>query len=777
MKPGLAYIHQFKNIEGKTVTTTIYDMSYLVPDDNDTQLVTLPAAGDPLHLSTSGSKEEKFAALKAKILTIKFNSTPSENLSTFADGPDDRFKVVTNIEEGFSSQEMFQGFLVLDDNSEAFLPPTNVVTLTATDKLGALKDIPWTEDDGTFPVGKYKLSTIIAQCLKKTGLSLAIKCVNNLRHGSGQMQYQALFSTASNTVVVSTDSGFFYDGMEITTTGTASNNSTDVVNLVEDGAGVKILHLDRTITVAEAGVTTTFTDTSSQKHFYDAIYLYAHSFEAEIGKMMSCYEILERILGEDCFLTQWQGQWWIMRVDEFDGNPPYVASFDVDGVFLTFDGASNFNKDIGATEDIFFSDEQTIVTLQREHGFVKETYRYDNPQENPCNSDFSRGTGTGPTPTQSGDLDYDPECWTLLREGVTGTNASIDTAPVSGSVGIIRKTYELGYEKERKLLLMNAASGGRHYMKSAGIDVKAKSTLDISFDTRFDTNLGIANVFPALIRLEGDDGSMWDWQYNEADGTNQWEEVFSGTGSFAHTWQYNRVADDTTEWRGIGTESKEIPVNGTVYIRLVMGSVQPNEIWFNNLRVTYNAFINGSRQKYSGQFSKVDRTDTQNSGVITTSKYLAVRDEQVYISDSPEKMFKGAMMFFNGTRYILALKYFTSHAFGQSYPPGPEYCIPYGQTQAFAVFNQYRNANRIFQYKFQGDKTAQGFGNLPPDLLNKYFITDNNIHSNNRHFMLLTFDHDLFLCESTGTMAETYRTDLGKLYGDVFSFKYISENA
>jgi hypothetical protein len=770
MKPGLAYIHQLKNIEEKIVTTTIYDTSFMVSDDVDVILVSLQAAGDPLHLTTSGSKEDKLAPLKAKILTIQFNSTPSEDLSTFADGHDDRFKVVSQIE----NQTIFEGFLELNDNNEAFLPKTNIVTLSANDKLAALKDITWTEDDGTFPVGRYKLGTIIGHCLKKTGLSLPIKVVNNLRHGTGQKQYQALFSTSSNTVVVSTDDGFFYNGMEITTTGTASNNSTDVVNLVEDGAGVKVLHLDRTITISEAGVTTTFTDTSSQKHFYDGIYLDAKTFEAEIGKSDDCYTVLEKILGEDCFLTQWQGAWWIMRVDEFDGNPPYVATFGEDGNFGQFDGATNFNKNVGFNEDIYLSDEQTQVTLQREHGFVKETYRYETPQENPCNSDFSRGTGTEPTPTESGDLDYDPECWTLLREGDTGTNASIDSAPVSGSVGIIRKTYADGYERERKLILMNAASGGRHYMKSAGIEVKAKSTLDISFDTRFDTNLSISNVFPALIRLEGDDGTMWDWQYNEADGTNLWVEVFSGTGSFAHTWQYNRVADDTTEWRGIGTESREIPVDGTVYIRLVMGSVQPNEIWFNNLRVTYNAFINGSRQKYSGQYSRVDRTDTQNSGIITTKKYLAARDEQVYISDSPEKLFKGAMMFFNGTRYILAVKYFTSHAFGQSFPPGPEYCVPYGQTQAFAVWNQYRNANRIFQYKFQGRN--EGFGELPPDLLNKYFITDNDQHSNNRHFILLTFDHDLFLCESTGTMAETYRTDVPKMYGDVFSFKYISEN-
>lgn len=774
MKPGLAYIHQFKNVEGKTVTTTIYDTSFMVSDDVDVILYTLPASGRPLRLSTKDTGEDKHTTIKAKQLTIEFNSDLDVNLSTFADGPDDRFKVVSTIEEGLGSQTIFEGFLVLDDNKEAFLPNTNIVTLTATDKLGALKDIPWTDDDNAYPVGKFKLGVIIAQCLKKTGLSLAIKCVNNLRHGTGQSQFLTTFSSVSNTAIVNTDSGYFYNGMEIITTGTANNNSTDIVNLVEDGAGVKVLHLDRTITVSEASVNATFTDTSSQKHFYDAIYLDAKTFEAKINEAENCYSVLQKILGEDCFLTQWQGQWWIMRVDEFDGNPPYVATFDADGVFGQFDGAADFDKNVGFTEDIYLSDEATEVSLQREHGFVKETYDYSNPEEIPCNSDFSRGEIIGAVDPD--DSRYEIDCWTLVRTL---------SQPVT-STAFIRRVFEDGYEKNRYAVITPASDSGTpwNYLKSDPIPVGLRDKVTVSVDYRWSANAsgGGVTYYPMLIYLLDNSGEYWHW-WNSSTTTD--ESTFFWTGP--ETSEQNRyipvnwvLSDvDETEWRTLTVLLDRMPAEGELYIGLLQMNQSGSgfddvDAHYANLRVDYEPYINDSYQRYSGQYNQIDRTDTQGSGIITTNKYLVARDKQVFISDSPKKIFKGAMLFHNGTRYILAQKYFTSHAFGQSFPPGPEYCVPYGQTQVFAVFNQYRNANRIFQYKYQGRN--DGFGLLPPDLLNKYFITDNNIHSNDRHFMLLTFDHDLFLCESTGTMSETYRTDLGKLYGDVFSFKYISSN-
>ena len=63
-------------------------------------------------------------------------------------------------------------------------------------------------------------------------------------------------------------------------------------------------------------------------------------------------------------------------------------------------------------------------------------------------------------------------------------------------------------------------------------------------------------------------------------------------------------------------------------------------------------------------------------------------------------------------------------------------------------------------------------GTLPPDLINRFTLIDERADSLNRNFMLVTFDHDLFLCESVGTLVEILRVEPGKVYGDVWSIKY-----
>jgi len=82
------------------------------------QLVDLDPAGDPLHLKTIDNDEDKYTPIKAKQVVIKFLSDANYNMSIFADGPEDRFKVTVYIE----SQIIFFGFSTPDDLSEDFLP-------------------------------------------------------------------------------------------------------------------------------------------------------------------------------------------------------------------------------------------------------------------------------------------------------------------------------------------------------------------------------------------------------------------------------------------------------------------------------------------------------------------------------------------------------------------------------------------------------------------------------------------------------------------------------
>lgn len=848
MKNGLAYVHQFKNIEGKTVTTYIYDTLVQVPDDNDVTLYSIDPAGSPLTLSTVDNNEDKFTQVKSKQLTIRFNSDANFNRITFSDGADNRFYVTCDID----SQIIFKGYLSLDDITEAFLPPKNVVVLVATDKIGSLKDIPLTEDDGENVTGKYPIGELIALCLKKTGLSLPINVINNIRHGSGQLTSAAnFFAPGSGNKITLPNTTFFYVGQTFTVTGTASNNKTFIVqSLTVVGTDIDVF-VDTTV-VAEAALAAVFTDSSSGLHFYAGVYLDAKTFEEQIGESEDCYTCLEKILGEDCFITQFKGEWWIVRVDELDSNPLYKASFDEDGIFGQIDGIVNLDKEIGFNESLYFSEESTNVVSQRPHGFVRETYRFEVPEEIICNEIFERGDLTATI--SANEKHYDVDCWRGYRDNFPTSDVIAPTTDI-----YIRRDFVNDYETARYVVIEQSGTPASNLIMSDPIDMGLKDKFNLTVSRRLSADQGGSGSFTdivARVRLYGDDGTFYTLHGGTiTDAIPRWVACTSTFTTNQQAIQYQGDAsEDQRDTVSKTVEAPPIPVAGYIRILLYQSGLWGDvaDTYIEPPELEYLAFINGTYQRYTGQYNRIDLTETQGSGV-KTSGYLAARDEQVYISDSPKKLFKGAMfitkkstLLYNGSiqfaapdtfvlsgdqtatytpdtylfidsttheglvkvisstyniiggttaivisglsiititesgtihlmAFVLTSRFYSAQPFALGYPPDTTYLHPYGTLQVFCVFNQYRNANRVFQYTFQGHNTLIGFGTVPPDLPNKYSITDSSPDSDFRTFMLLRFDHDLFLCESSGTLAETYRSDLGKLYGDVFEFKYTAD--
>lgn len=752
-KYGFKYQLQFQDIEeAVTVTVDIIDTSVIIDDDAEEQIVTLHAAGEPLIISTTNNDRSKYQPIRSKQAVIRFLSDRNNLLTaaTFADAPDDNWLVHVYTAAPVT---IFKGFLMLSDVSQPFQPDPNIVELTASDHLPLLKEAPLVDFDGANPSGKYRVGTLLAMALRLTGLDLGIKVVNNLRH------------------------------------------------------------LDR------------------DDHFYNSVYIDAKTFEDEVGTSVNAYEALAIILGEDCYLTQWQGYWWIMRIDEFDGNPQYVAEFTSAGELMSIT-SSAITKSIGNGQPVFFIRRDQVYETTRPVLHDRETFEYETPKEVPCNVDFERGTGAEPTGgTVDETIDYTPECWLLLRQDGVG----IDQTPSADALGVIRKIFDFGYEKDRYVIVQNGVAAANHYLKSEGIPVRAKDRLDISIDTRFDTNLGITNVFPMTVRLEGNDGTVWDWRYNEADGTNQWENVGVGASVTNVQWSYNRSADDTREWRTISAESKDIPVDGEVYLRLTMLSATPNQIWYNSLRVEYLAYINGTYRKYTAQYTQITRDPATG--------YKTKREEVTRLSDSPKPLFKGAMFIIDigaelfsgsvqfgatgfsltgdlravytpgkwihvasasntgfyrvvisvynvigGTTAVttdpaptpvteaavisvaifeLTTAWYTAAPFALGPPPGDEYYLPYTTQQVRAIWNQYQGY-RVFT------GSVKGLGASWTDLLHKITLTDTDINTNNRYFMLISIVQNWRRDEWNAVFAEVYRTDTGKDYASPLTFKYLT---
>lgn len=762
MAIGRYYTMEFKNVEDVFVKVLIGDNTI---DAETPEIIQLDPAGSPLRISTIDEGENKFTPIKPQQVTITFLSNGNTSLQTFSDGADDRFSVTVL----YGTTIVFYGFLSLSDNSEAFLPPRNQVVLTANDKLGALKEIPLTDSEGENPQGKYTIGNLIAMCLQKTGLSLQIRVLNNLRH--------------------------------------------------EGSTG----------------------------HIYNETFLDAKTFEEEIGISENCYDVLSKILGFDCFITQYKECWWICRIDEYDSNAMSVARFDENGEYVDSYVETTLTKGIGFNETHWLSDEATIVQPMRPIGFDKLTYNFVNPLEIVCNQDFDRGAFIEDLPEEENEdgvmeqvKSYTLDCWDWLsRAAGSFTYSNFGQPATSGSELYVKKFYFNDTETDKELVILNNTSFGPNYVQSELIPVYIKDKITLSISVYY-TDIGGASAFtnsPVLVALFANNGDIYWWKAHNVlspDAEQEWNLIPVANFLTDGIWYAGAGLDDPP--LDMSFTSPPVPVSGKIRVFIINEYGSGVVAHYSIPEISITQFINGSYKNYKGRYDKVSRTETG---------YLSNIVEEVFISDAERILFKGALLkegaadeiysgiadfgglgqieidgdveddFTVGERIIVsgsAGNNITATVTGTSYSiigdlttittdgtttteinatvvinkvgyvltdqwyDASKYTIgdpdiiiqPYGWLQAYSVWNQYRLANRIFQYQFQG------FGADIPSLVHKYSITDVSGHSENRNFLMLTKDADLFLCNQTGVLEQVYHTEEGKVYTDEHEFKYIS---
>ena len=768
---GTIYRMEFQNVEGFIIRTDIIPTDVLIPDGDTPVVIPLTGGQTPVLISTSNNARDKFEPIRSKSAQIQFVTNTAQGLdaSTFSAGGDNLWKVTIYLQD--TPEIIFDGFLIMADNHQPFQPDPQYVTLTATDHLAALKEIEWSDINGAVPLGKYRLSQIIAQCLGKTGISKHFFVVNNLRAGGGQNSYPVNFS--GNTITLTSgDTKMFYIGGQIQITGTASNNITTIITA----------KTSTTITVQDALVTesatATFTDTISDVHLYDAILLDAKTFETTIDVREDCYTVLSKILGEDCFITQWKGFYYIFRVDEMEDNPTYVAEFTETGVYVDTT-EQVIEARIGRTETSKFANADTDLSFIRPHNFIRETYKYNFPLEVPCNKDFQRGdfvSGTNPKI-------YDISCW-VKRRGLPGAY----NTPITITAFINREFNENGYETDRYIFITpqtghaGFSSTDDEYIESEAIPVEFGAKFEASINFRFDSNIPSSSARLRLFRfvLHGDDGSWWilgrPADTGGSDESVYWYNTSGWTTNTARGSTPLIFGDqDETEWLSIDWNSPPMPVAGDLYIWLnqaYTNSAVPSTtvIDYANLRFEYIPLINGTYSRVTGQQFQVTRTQ---------SGYFPNRDEEVYISDAPFKLAKGAMFLVQNGAYFICPIFFTAAPFGNSYPPNTDYLLPYGYMQGYSVWNQYKGVidpltgRGIGINIFTG--SVKGLTDIWPDMLHKFILTDTNPQTNNRYFMLLSVEQNWKSCIWSATLAEVYNTVIFKSYDDPHELKYINE--
>lgn len=735
-----------------------------IEDISEPSIIPLSMTGDPLHISTIDNNEDKFTPIRSKQAEIKIFTGNGLDINTFCEGDDGRFYVEIFVDNLI----IFRGFLIIPDLQQDFQPDPNILILTATDNIGTLKDIPLVDFDGAVPVHENAIIMYLAWALNKTTINQNINIINNLVSGQGAQTITATFVYSGDTsafTVNNADAAKLFVGEQIVISGTASNDSTvTITSIVVIDPFIQEIITTGTF-VAEGPVSFTATDSASGR-FYESNFLNAKTFEDQIGTRIDCYETIRRILTEDCVVFQSKGEYYIVRIDEIEDFSGIfqmnVDTYDYQGTYVST-ALKTFSKAIGISENMWWCNDDAIVIPDRPYQRVRETFKYDYPQEIICNIDFSRGTFIGDLPDETVDgvanqvKSYAPECWTYIKGYPVLTQ---------DSDGYVKKYYVNGQEKQRFLFADTAVTDNYYYWRSDEmVPMEQNSKFNFNLDVKYSTDLGGGSghfdIAQAQIRLYGNDGSHWtlhaDYGTGSSDPGPRW--VLSDS-----TWSTNnnyvRLSGDAgstdfTQWNNVSGDTAPLPVSGLVEFFLMNNQTSDSQTKsFTSLKIDYFPFINGSYQKYTGQYNQV----SQELG------NRAARDNQVYISDAPAQLIKGALLNFNGIAYYLA-SLFTDHNWSTP--------TSYGKIEVFAVWNQYRLSARNFEGNVDFIDTDTTLDSLydGADLIHKYDLTDSNGSTNDRYFMALHFDQDFYLLTWKAFIASVQQN---KVYTDTFLFQYIT---
>jgi hypothetical protein len=506
-------------------------------------------------------------------------------------------------------------------------------------------------------------------------------------------------------------------------------------------------------------------------------YLQMKTFEKDINEAVDCYTALEIIFSKRLSIKQYNGTWWIENIDEKTTNQAYLFRFDYTGTYVGQEPLAYYIEAIGKNEEIKLLNKDAILSYTRPIKYGKLTYKYDLPKEIIDNMDFSRGAVNGSITVPTGYVAYDLDDWVKK----TGSRPNFWSSPTTGTQDVyIERKFENGYEKERFMVIDKPSYSYSTELvwiqNSEGVPVGVNDKLVVSLDwATFSDLTGTGTSYVGMyVILAGDDGTdyiFWGNGLHHA-GSRWWPMSVVSFPDDRQAIYSEFVRNDTneTEWQTMSGELEPIPVAGNLYFLIALPEIPGvTKMKFANFQVEYLAYINGSYQKYSGHSFKIEQA----------GNYKANIDDNVSISDSPRKLFKGAMFKLVAGKYVLTERWFAGgdllrQGLVPPYPPDAIYLHPFGWLQIYALWNQY-NRRMI---ELSGSATGLKLGDMPPDLIDTYQVvatTDAGTEvTTEKEFMLVGMEQDYQEGQWNLSLAETYDSTIGKDFTTPLTFKYES---
>lgn len=364
--------------------------------------------------------------------------------------------------------------------------------------------------------------------------------------------------------------------------------------------------------------------------------LHHRTFMKSSNEFVSCYDVLEIIL-KGYMLFQWYGQWVISyRGELFETEGPTVdyCVYDKDGVFEDKFSDLLGPINIGKEELIHPINFDQTITYQPSVRQVRTEYKYELPENLVDNEKFTN-LGDALIPYEPGH--YALEGWSKY------TGNFIDESPYDGPEPYLRIiTNPYGFELERYIHVQahDPNSGSnilRNYVRNDNTDfwVEQGDTVTVSLEWRLTAFLQ-SDIKYMMIALETfgpfPGGSLR--MFLTKDGS--WISTPTACGYLAEA--LNRgVGANPMQWQQSELKPFTIPKAGSLYIMLGPGNPtnHPTIAYeFKNLEITYNTF------------AKDDKKNTVKGDYYSTEQNIVVKDaidEPIGISDSPRKIFKGAL--------------------------------------------------------------------------------------------------------------------------------------
>jgi len=514
----------------------------------------------------------------------------------------------------------FQGFVVVEDNSQPFEDRPYILSFRALDGLGLLKTIPFTDTTGVPFNVNLSVVQWLAQLLYRTGQTLNFRTYFNFFHASFAQGSDPLVQTYLNSIAFET----------------GQINLTDV-------------------------------------NPADAI--------SRLGTN-DCYTALEKIVRcFRCRLFMENGVWHLVNL--YDQMNPSGYSYTeytfgdiASGIVQVSPVArvvnKTYNTTIGKNEMIFpvLNDQQLYLKLSTR--WIELTYAYNQALNKIINQDLLDIDISTPNPayakvivsnvidetgsTFHGRLpDGSPIFFNMNTIGFepygwTHENGNYVTPTPPDKFAFIRIVQDfLGYEFERFMVLETSGTSDT-FLKSTFFRLDVGDTMTVSVDFRTLANVSSAILDCMAVLLFGDDGSHYSLSADENNPSSVTKWVPSGDG-FAGG--YNTVKFDYTAasspktfyWNTINASASfngipnQAPVSGTVQILFVsLISSATNEFWYKNLQITIFPFLSGSFSQLKGDYNYSS----------TNNNILQTESDNIEISDSPKTYFQGALIQLSG---------------------------------------------------------------------------------------------------------------------------------